>query len=178
MNKPTLLPLAIVAALCSPLAASDDAFPAINGYGNVVAMPDAATQPDKHAQYKTVFDVTSGAELRGVNRSLFRVARAVNVFASAGVPLSHLHFVAVISGPATPVVLDNEHYHAKFGKDNPNLDLIAKLKSAGVDVQVCGQALHGLHLDPSWVDPHVTVALSALSTEIIYGNRGYAYIGM
>lgn len=178
MNKVTLLQLALIAALANPLAASGAGSPAIDGYGDVVPMPDAAMQPDPKGEYKTVFDVTKGAEMRGVNASLFRVARAVNVFTSAGVPLAHLHFVAVISGPATPAVLDNEHYRAKFGKDNPNLDLIAKLKAAGVDVQVCGQALHGMHLDPAWVDPNVTLTLSALSDNIIYGNRGYAYISM
>lgn len=178
--QPLLTALAMLAltTVCSLALAADDAHPAIKGYGNIVPLPHAAMQPDKNAQYKAVFDVTSNGEEQGVNGPLFHVARALNVFASAGVPLSHLHFVAVIHGPATQIVLDNAHYKSRYGKDNPNLELISRLKAAGVEIDVCGQALHGEHIDVAWVAKGVTVTLSALSDLIIYGDRGYAYLSM
>lgn len=161
------------------LAANDDVtYPAVKGYGNIVPLPNAAVQPDKNTQYKVVFDVTSAGEAKGVNSPLFHIARAVNIMVSAGVPLKNLHYVAIIHGAATHIVMDNAHYKLRYHKDNPNLDLIAKLKAAGVDVQVCGQALHGEHIDQAWVDKNVTITLSALSTNIIYETMGYAYISM
>ncbi len=173
-----LAALAFIAATGLAFAGNDDAYPVIKGYGNIVPMPNAAMQPDKNTQYKAVFDVTAANEAKGVNSPLFHIARAVNIMASAGVPLKNLHYVAVIHGAATHIVMDNSHYKMKYGKDNPNLDLIAKLKAAGVEIEVCGQALHGEHIDQAWVDKNVTVTLSALSDNIIYGNSGYAYISM
>ena len=49
-----------------------------------------------------VFAVTkAGEKPTDVNPSLERVARSVNLYVSAGVPLDHLKFVAVAYGPAT-----------------------------------------------------------------------------
>ena len=73
-------------------------------------------------------------EYPGGSRKCRRVARTVNLYASAGVPLNHLKFVAVMYGAATDAALDNEHYRQKYDSDNPNLDLIRKLRNAGVEV--------------------------------------------
>lgn len=152
-------------------------YPAIAGFGRMHPLPDAAMQPNKNTVYKAVFDVTS--EIKDPSKpdsGLDHVARAVNVFASAGVPVSHLKFVAVLHGPATPAVLDNAHYRAKYGVDNPNIALISALKKAGVDVEVCGQALADLDFQHEWVNTDVTLTLSALSDLVIYGNEGYAFV--
>lgn len=152
-------------------------YPAIANYGPVNPLPHAAVQPKKDKVYKAVFDVTSAEQdASKPNPGLVHVARAVNVFASAGVPLEHLKFVAVIHGPATPSVLDNEQYHAKYGMDNPNIPLIAALREAGVKVQVCGQALADLKYDHDWVNKDVTITLSALADLIVYGDKGYAFV--
>ena len=151
-------------------------YPVIKGYGPVQPLPHAAEQPSKDKVYKVVFDVTSGAKDHAkVAPGLDHVARAVNVFASAGVPVSHMKFVAVVHGPATASVLDNAQYHKQFGVDNPNIKLIAALRKAGVKVQVCGQALADNRIAHAWVNPDVTITLSALADLAIYGNAGYAY---
>lgn len=151
-------------------------YPAIQGYGPVHPLPKAAEQPSPKKIYKVVFDVTKGGKGKSkVNPGLDHVARAVNVFASAGVPLSHLKFVAVIHGPATPSVLKDHKYREKFGTSNPNVKLIAALRKAGVKVEVCGQALADNHFKHQWVDSKVTITLSALSDLAIYGDRGYAF---
>lgn len=152
--------------------------PVIEGYGQIVPLPNAAEQPDTKTQYKAVFDITAGSDAGSVNGGLNAVARAVNVFASAGVPTDHLHFVAVIHSHATPIVLDNAHYKDKFGVDNPNIKLMERLAAAGVKLEVCGQAIHGMHIDESWVFKPVAVTLSGLSDLVIYGNKGYAFIGL
>lgn len=152
-------------------------YPAIPGFGPTHPLPNAAVQPNKTTVYKAVFDVTSGIkDPSKPNPGLNHVARAVNVFASAGVPLSHLHFVAVLHGPSTPAVLDNAHYRAKYNVENPNIKLISELNKAGVKVEVCGQALADLDYEHAWVNKKVTITLSALSDLIIYGNRGYAFL--
>lgn len=119
--------------------------PAIQA-GPMHPLPDAAYQPSKTATYKAIFAVTRAS--KGANDpdgGLTPVARAVNIFASAGMPLDHLKFVVLIYGmSASPMVLDNAHYKERFGKDNPNLKVIHELKAAGVKVVVCGQALAGL----------------------------------
>jgi hypothetical protein len=75
--------------------------PTIHEGGAVVSLPDSGMQPSKTTEYKVVFNVTNAGANDKINPGLDRVARAVNIFTSAGVPASHLHFIAVIHGPAT-----------------------------------------------------------------------------
>ena len=167
-----------------PAAAAGDAAtppgfwqnPAIPGYGEVHPLPKAAYQPQPAETYKVVFSVTKAAEKPAdTSSALEAVARAVNLYVSAGVPLDHLKFVVILSGAMTDSALDDEHYKLKLGADkNPNLDLIRKLRSAGVDVAVCGQAVLGRKEQYEWVAPEVKVALSALTTITMLQHEGYA----
>ena len=151
--------------------------PAIKNAGAMHPLPNAVFQPDKATIYKVVFSVTRAPKGKvDPDGGLEPVARAVNVFASAGVPLDHLKFVAIIHGGATPMVLDNAHYKKQFGVDNPNLKVIRELNAAGVEIVVCGQAVAGFGYQYGWVQPDVKVALSALSTLIILQHQGYALV--
>ena len=148
-------------------------YPTIQGFGKVVALPDATMQPSKDADYKVVFNLTAGGDADKVNPFLDRVARAVNLFTSTGVPLSHLHFVVVVHGPATPLTLDNEHYREKFRVDNPNVKLIGELAKAGVKVEVCGQALAHQSFPQNWVNPQVEITLAAITDIVMLEQQGY-----
>ncbi|MDE2091068.1 MAG: DsrE family protein [Gammaproteobacteria bacterium] len=154
--------------------------PVINGAGKMHPLPDSAFQPQKDVIYKAVFSLTKGElnkdkkQAANINDGLEALARAVNLFASAGVSPDHLKFVAIIHGGATPIVLDNTHYKQEFGVDNPNLELIKQLEAQGVQIAVCGQAVAGWNFEYSWVNPDVKIALSAISTIIILQQRGYA----
>ncbi|HET7321530.1 MAG TPA: DsrE family protein [Longimicrobiaceae bacterium] len=176
MKKARLVLLAAAAlGLPGALHAQQPQFPVIQGHGGAIAIPDAAVQPRKDLEYKVVFDVTGGAPKPDeANPGLEHIARFLNVYALAGIPPQKLKLVAVLSGPATPAVLDDAHYRARFDVANPNLDLIDQLTKAGVKLYVCGQALAGMHLDPAWVDPDVTRALSALTVVPTYQMEGYA----
>src|SRR3546814_15875292 len=104
--------------------------------------PDGAYKPRADQTYKIVFSPTQASKSPdAVNAGLDHVARTVNLYAAAGVPLDHLKFVAVAYGAATPLALDNAQYRAAYKVDNPNLPLIAELKKAGIDVPVVGQAV-------------------------------------
>jgi len=148
--------------------------PTIKGYGPIHFLPDAAFKPQADHDYKIVFSLTQGSKTPdAVNPALDRVARSVNLYVAAGVPLSHLKFVAVAYGAATPLVLDDAHYRAAYGVANPNLPLIAELKKAGVTVAVCGQAVAEHHFDYDSVASDVTMALSGLTTVTTLESQGY-----
>lgn len=151
--------------------------PTIHGAGRIHFSPDFAYQPDPKATYKIVFGLTKmGKHPNEVSPSIEHVARAVNLYVKAGVPLDHLKFVAVAYGPGTAVVVDNAHYKAKFGVDNPNLPVIAQLRKAGVDVAVCAQAMAEHHFKYEWLDKDVTLALSGLTTVADLQLQGYAVL--
>ena len=176
MNTKTFASICIFGVLIlAKTAAAEPVWvhPAVPDFGASASLPDAGMQPDKNTEYRVVFNITGEGPNEKINPSLERVARAANIFASAGVPLSHLHFVAVIHGPATQSVLDNDHYREKFSVDNANVKLISELKSAGIKVIVCGQALAAKKFPHEWVNHDVEITLSAISTLIILQQQGY-----
>ena len=179
----------VVFSLAAALAFSSTAFaaqpagfwskPAIKDFGPVHVWPGASDRPNARTTYKALFDVTQGNPAADkVNPGLDHIARAVNTFAAAGVPLSHLKFDVIIHGGATPIALGEKAYMAKYGHANPNLAVIEALKKAGVNVMVCGNALGDMEFTPAEVNPDIKVALSALSTLIIQQNQGYALMRM
>lgn len=183
----SVLYLAALAASASisPLANADPnapgfwKTPTVQGYGKMHNLPDAAYRPAPGQIYKVVFSLTTGARQPDqVNPALDRVARTVNLYVASGVPLRDLRFVAVASGDATPLVLDNAHYRAQFGVDNPNLAEIAALRKAGVDVAACGQAVAEHGYDYGWIDNGVTLSLSALTTITTLEHKGYTLMPM
>lgn len=177
--KPALASLALMGAIPALAATPSQApdfwqTPTIHGYGKIHYLPKGAFKPRPDQTYKIVFALTKGTKTPGeVNSSLDHVARTVNLYTAAGVPLNHLKLVAVAYGPATPLALDNAHYRATFGVDNPNLPLIAQLKKAGVDIAVCGQAVAEHDFQYDWIDHDVTLALSGLTTITTLEHNGY-----
>ncbi len=171
-----LLAVAVI-AICSSFANAQTKweYPVIKGYGPVHPLPDAAVQPDMSLDYKILFDVTQGSKMKGkVNPALDHLARLINVFASAGMMPDKMKLVAIIHGPATPIVLNNETFKSKFGTDNPNMKLIDELKKNGVIFYGCGQALADNSYEHEWVNKDITIALSALTVVPTYQLRGYA----
>jgi intracellular sulfur oxidation DsrE/DsrF family protein len=172
--------LAVLAIAASGIAAADQppgfwTTPAIEGFGKIHALPQAAYRPDAGHTYRVVFAMTMGPKAPSdINPALERVARAVNLYASAGVPLDHLKFVAVASGQATALALNNAQYKAAFGVDNPNLPVVARLRKAGVDIAVCGQAVAEHDYQYEWVDSTVTLSLSAITTITTLEQSGYS----
>ncbi len=177
-----LLPLAALLAFASTVSAQQApgfwTTPAIKGIGPVHVWPEATLRPRAAATYKALFDVTRTGDAQKMNPGLDHIARTVNVFAAAGVPLDHLKFAVIIHGPATPIALDARSFAAKFGHPNPNLEVIDALRKAGVKILVCGNALGDMGFTPAEVNPHIQVALSAMSTLIMLQDEGYALLRM
>ena len=79
---------------------------------------------------------------------------------------------------STPAILKNEAFKARNdGQDNPNIAIIQALKKAGVDFRVCGQAVLGMKLDPTDIQPEIQLDLWALTTIVSLEQKGYVRIG-
>jgi intracellular sulfur oxidation DsrE/DsrF family protein len=175
MKRSNLLLSCALGLFACGVAAAQNAPQVITAAGAYHPLPQAAYQPDRNATYKVVFSLTKASDKPDqINPGIERVARTVNIYAAAGVPLDHLKFVAVAYGPATGLVLDDEHYKAQFGTSNPNLAVISQLRKAGVDVAVCGQAMAEHHYPNEWASKDVTISLSALTTITELQQKGYA----
>ena len=150
-------------------------YPVIKGYGPAVSLPNAAVQPNKSLEYKILFDISKPAASNDkVNPGLDHVARLINVFATAGMMPDQMKLVVIIHSAAAPIVLKNDQYKAKYGVDNPNIHLLSELKKAGVVLYVCGQTLADDGFKEEWVNPEITLALSALTVIPTYQLMGYA----
>lgn len=153
--------------------------PVVKDYGRMHPVTYGALKPDPNKTWKVVFDVGNGAtDQDGINKALWHVARAVNVYADAGVDHEHRQFAVVLHGGATPMALSPAAYQAKYGKPDPDAKLIDELAAAGVKLYVCGQALADNGFTQDQVNPHVEVALSALAAIPVLEQQGYALFEM
>ena len=149
--------------------------PAVAEADGYVEIPNAALPPTRDSKYRAVFDATHAAEKPTQLVPAINMAGSeLNALAAVDAPLSNAKFVIVFHGRAVDGILNNEHYKAKFGTDNPNLKAIAEMKKRGVEFFVCGQYLAGEKIDPKTLAPEVTVAADALLVLMQYQNKGYA----
>jgi intracellular sulfur oxidation DsrE/DsrF family protein len=148
------------------------AIPQADGY---VRIPDVALAPTKESKYHAVWDATRAADKpTQLLPALNMAGSELNAFAAANVPLENAKFAIVFHGPAVDGILDDAHYKAKFGTENPNLKAIAEMKKRGVEFFVCGQYLAGEKIDPKSLTSDVSVAADALLVLMQYQNKGYA----
>ncbi|WP_421871077.1 DsrE family protein [Marinoscillum sp.] len=147
-------------------------YPVIKGFGGVVRVPN--TINPAHGA-KVIIDVTSADVTdAGVNKSLDRVARLINLYGLAEVQVSDLEIVVIIHGGATRSVITHEGYQEKYGTANPDIALIKALKDQGVEVLVCSQALIKRGFKTEWLNPDVRLALSAITTLVDYQQKGFS----
>ncbi|MGO3810718.1 DsrE family protein [Mesonia sp.] len=151
--------------------------PTIEGYGRIVDYENVAIQPNPTTTYKMFFHITTSKEREGVNISLWKMARTVNLLENSGVPKKNIQLAAVTSGPATPIVLSADAYLERMEKPNPNIDLIDKLVDYGVTIHLCGQAAAKKKINPKTdLNPQVKLTLSALIDIPTYQIQGYTII--
>lgn len=176
-NYWTALCATLLIGVCAPAAAvAQPAFPVIKGHGGIHSTVGAGERLDEALRYGVVFNVTKPAAAGKSNPTLERVARFVNLLGADGVRPRAGDLVAIIHGAATPSVMKDEAFRAKFGSANPNLAVIAALRKAGVEVHVCSQALAGNKIARSDVHSLVQVDVAALTTLANLQLRGYALI--
>lgn len=170
-----LLTMTVILAIANAETQPEYRYPLIHQHGKVVPLPDAAQQPQPDS--KICVDLTHGAPPEKLNPAVEKLARFVNIYAGAGREPAKLRLVVVIHGKATATVLKDAAYARRFKtKSNPNLPLVRKLKKAGVRFYVCGQALAGKGYPQNEVAGEFTTAVSALTANVNYQRRGFAFI--
>lgn len=151
-------------------------FPLIEGYGSVVALPEAEERP--RIGGRVVFDTTAAAPAGKANRGLESAARLVNIYAQEGLTASRPQIAVILHHNAMPSALADSAHERAGGGSNPNRELVERLLAAGVEVWVCGQSLvrggHAL----SDVIPGIRVAHSAMIFNMNRQQDGWASLGV
>jgi len=151
--------------------------PMIPGAFGFVPIPGAAVAPDPSHAYKVIFDTTRAAAKPDLPADgILFAATDLSALRGQGVAPANTKFALIFHGRAIDAILDNAHYHARFGIDNPNLAMLAGLKKAGAEIFVCGQSLAAIGIDPAALSADVTVASEAFIVLITYQNDGYAVL--
>ncbi|MGI8633819.1 MAG: hypothetical protein ACR2KZ_00300 [Segetibacter sp.] len=108
--------------MSSPVIKEADAF---------IILKDAKMQPDKSRMYQGVYDATKAPkDSSQILPALNMAGSELNGLGVYDIPLSHAKFVVVFHGAAINGILDSQRYFQKYGIDNPNLKVLAKLKRA------------------------------------------------
>ena len=164
--------------ITSPLRAQEKAVgPVIDSYGPVWDIPEADFPTDPEMEWRVVFDVMQAPEdPNAVSPWLETAARFLNLHVRAGVPKERLHVAVVVHNRATPGLLSQAEYQARFGTDNPNAPLLQALMDAGVEVVLCGQSSRSRDVPIAKTLPGTRLALSAMTAFITYQEKGYRLI--
>ena len=151
-------------------------FPQIEGYGSVVALPEAGERP--RIGGRVVFDTTAAAPAGKVNRGLESAARLVNLYAKEGLAAARPQIAVILHSNATSAALADLAHERTGGGSNPNRELVEKLLENGVEVWVCGQSVvrggHAL----SDILPGIKIAHSAMVFNINRQQDGWASLGV
>ena len=137
--------------------------PIIKGYGEVKYFDQAASQLNKQLEYKLIFDIKGNQVKNGVNKGLWTIARTLNLFELSGIPSKKIEIVASIHGEATFITLNSNAYQDKFGRDNPNSNIIQQLNDNGVKLYVCSQATSSRNINNDDLNINVIPALSGIA---------------
>lgn len=152
-------------------------YPRIATFGGVYAMPASVPMPAANREHRLVIDATGGADTpASIDRRVEAAARAVNLYALAGVSPKKLKVAVVLHGKSTSSVLTDASYQEHFGMPNPNAALIKTLHEAGVEFFLCGQAMTHRGYVSGDVRDDVRIALSAMTALTDLQSSDYALI--
>lgn len=143
-------------------------------------IPNAHELPDPNTNYKVVFSVNRDPQSPDEVNPMFRaIATYLNTLGKHGVPPENRNLIAMIHHRTEgfDIVMTNEAYKERYGRDNPNIEIIRKLKEAGVDIRLCGQGLIGREIDEEDVNPDIQIDLWAMTSIVNLALDGYAHIG-
>jgi intracellular sulfur oxidation DsrE/DsrF family protein len=152
----------------------------VPGMSVAADVQNAYELPDPNTNYKVVFSVNRDPQSPDdVNPMFNAIATYLNTLGKYGVPAKHRNIVAMIHHRTEgfDIVMSNEAYKERYGRDNPNIEIIRKLKAAGVDIRLCGQGLVVREIDAKDVNPDIQIDLWAMTSIINLTMAGYAHIG-
>ena len=182
--KAVITGLAAIVAMATlsfmPAQAEDGGMMLVPGMPAAQDIPNAHELPDPNTNYKVMFSLNRDPENPDdVNPMFNAIATYLNTLGKYGVPPEHRNLVVVIHHRTEgfDIVMTNDAYKKRHGRDNPNIEIIHKLKQAGVDIRLCGQGLIGREIDVKDVNPDIQIDLWAMTTMINLELQGYARIG-
>ena len=175
--------IGIIVAVCCALAGSaaaqsNEVVQPVRGVDPYVAVPGSTFLANNHHDYRVVFEARRGAEKPDqVVPAVNMAGTELNTLAAHGVLRRNMHFVLVFhTKPSDEAVLDNAHYRARYGIDNPNLPVLAELRRQGVQIFVCGQEMLADGEPLAAVTPDVTIAEDGVVVLMTFGAQGYAHL--
>jgi len=171
--------LVLASASFAPAKAGSDNV-LVPGYQAAKDLPGAKELPDPKTDYKVVFaDNQESKNPEDVNPMLPTIATYLNTLGKFDVPSEHRHLVIMIHHrtPGLDMVMTNEAYKERYGRDNPNIAIIHALRQAGVDIRVCGQGLLARKIDAKQVNPDVQIDLWAMTTLVNLQLKGFVRVG-
>ena len=146
-------------------------------FGKTYEVPNPDFKTNTDMVFRTVFDVAKAPEDKSKrNPYIETIARFLNMHEKAGVPVKNLHVRMAMHGQASYGLLTNEAYKAKFGVDNPNIELLKAIDKAGVAIILCGQTAGARNITKDHRLPFTQVALSAMTILIQSQEEGYRLI--
>ena len=176
----TVLTTLLLIVGASPLVQAIEEL-AVPEYPVAREVPGAHELPDPTIDYQIAWGIGQGAQdmTTEINPSLPTIARYVNTLAKWGVPESKRHIIVIFHqrSPDFDIVLSNDAFRAKYGKDNPNIPLMSALMKAGVEFRACGQAVLGREIEMSDVNPDIQVDLWAMTSFMNLQMKGYVRTG-
>ena len=148
----------------------------IKNYGETFTVDTPTFKTPINAPYKVVFDIGKSYSSDKMNPLFNTAARFINMHAEAGVPLNQIQVALVIHGSAAFDVLNDKEYQLKFGRTNPNTELLSVLKQNNVQLILCGQTAAHKNLKLSQLSPDIQLALSAMTALVQLQNNDYRLI--
>ena len=146
-----------------------------------IEVPGAHELPDPTLDYKIAWGIGQGAQdpTREINPTLPTIALYVNTLAKWGVPNEKRHIIVMFHQRSDDfdIVMSNDAFKAKYGKDNPNIALISALTAAGVEFRACGQAVVGRKIGPKDVNSDIQVDLWAMTSFMNLQMKGFVRTG-
>ncbi|WP_368361912.1 DsrE family protein [Paraglaciecola mesophila] len=146
--------------------------PVIFGYGK-----HAPVQQDipveKSTELKVVFDVSQAGKDGTLNRGYDSVARFLNMHVANGVDIRNIDLAIVVHGSATNEMRSAKAYKAKYGKENPNIELLSILMKNGVQIVQCGQSAAYHQMANEDMIDDVEMALSAMTAHALFAQKGF-----
>jgi intracellular sulfur oxidation DsrE/DsrF family protein len=147
--------------------------PIIKGYGKHASVKQDLVL-NKGTVFKVVFDTSEQGSEDEVNGRINSVARFFNMHAANGILPANIQLALVIHGKAGFDLLNNENYQAKYGKNNPNDELLSLLLKNKVRIYLCGQSAAYYEIDNNNLHSGVQMALSAMTANAVLQQEGYS----
>lgn len=147
--------------------------PIIWGYGKHTPVQQDM-KVEKNTELKVVFDVSQAGKDGTPNRGYDSVARFLNMHVANGVEIKNINLAIVVHGSATNEMRSAKAYKAKYGKENPNIELLSMLMKSGVQIVQCGQSAAYHQMANEDMIDGVEMALSAMTAHALLARGGFS----